>query len=197
MAESILILIFIVFIILFAVYSRTKKLRQNFRHNMEDEEVAIEPAEPKARRSLEDTLKALRQPHYLPKIEEEENPAENLLQEVRQRRAKELAERNKSLKDIPEKKPIIPQLGNPIVESPETRRLKEQLNRGIQSEQDVDNAMNRGGQKPRNYSMSSETGHQDKYERPQSSGNKYKNMMQSSESVRDAFIASEVFKTKF
>lgn len=198
MAEYILLSIFIVFIILFVVYSRSKKLRENFRHNMDDEEIVIEPPQPKARRSLEDTLKTLTQRYELPKIEEEENPAENLLQEVRERRARELVERNKSLKDIPEKKPIIPQLGTPITESPETRRLKEQLNRGRQSDQEVDNMMNRGGQKPQNYSMSSDEVHYDNYKsQQQSAANKFGGMMRNPDSVKNAFIASEIFKTKF
>lgn len=189
MAELIIVGIFIVFMILFVIYSRTKKLRENFRHNMDDEEVAIEPPEPKPRRSLEDTLKALTQPYHLPKIEEEEIPAENLLQEVRDRRAKELIERNKSLREIPEKKPIIPQLGTPIVESPETRRLKEQLNRGRRTNQE--------GQKPKNYYMSSDEAHYDNYKIQQSPATKFSEMMQNPDSVRDAFIASEIFKTKF
>ncbi|AFM03497.1 hypothetical protein Fleli_1052 [Bernardetia litoralis DSM 6794] len=188
MAEYILLSIFIVFIILFVIYSRTKKLRNNFRHNMDEEEVAIEPREPKPRRSLEDTLKALTQRHELPKIEEEVNPAENLLQEVRERRARELMERNKSLKDIPEKKPIIPKLGNPIVESPETRRLKQQLNRGRKSSRDVDDTMNRGS-RPKNYYMDSDN--------KQNEGNNFASMMRNPDSAKNAFIASEIFKTKF
>ncbi len=204
MAETILFIIFIIFLVLFVVYSRAKKLKSNFRHNMDEEEVAIEPPKPKARRSLEDTLKALTQRYELPKIEEEENPAENLLQEVRDRRAKDLMERNKSLKDIPEKKPIISQLGNPITESPETRRLKEQLNRGRQSNQQVDDMINRGGNKGRqnfqnssNYSMDSEEAHYNEYKRRQNSNNRYGDMMRNPDSVKAAFVASEIFKTKF
>jgi hypothetical protein len=197
MAEYILLSIFFVFIILFVVYSRSKKLKNNFRHNMDDEEIVIEPPKPKARRSLEDTLKALTQRHELPRIVEEVNVAENLLQEVRDRRAKELIERNKSLREIPNKKPIIPQLGTPITESPETRRLKEQLNRGRQSNQDVDNIMNRGGKKPQNYSMNSEEAHYDNYKTKQGTTNKFGSMMRNPNSVRDVFVASEIFKTKF
>jgi hypothetical protein len=197
MAEYILLSIFFVFIVLFVIYSRSKKLRDNFRHNMNDEEVAIEPPKPKARRSLEDTLKTLTQRYEFPKVEEEENPAENLLQEVRERRAKELIERNKSLRDIPEKKPIIPRLGTPITESLETRRLKEQLNRGRQSNQDVDDIMNRGGKNPQNYSISSEEGRHDNYKTKQATANKFVRMMRSPNSVKDVLIASEIFKTKF
>jgi hypothetical protein len=174
--------------ILFVIYSRSKKLKDNFRHNMDEEEVAIEPPKPKPRRSLEDTLKALTQRHELPKIEEEENPAENLLQEVRDRRAKELIERNKSLREIPNKKPIIPQLGTPITESPETRRLKEQLSRGTRQN-------DTGSQNY--YSMNSEEAHYDNYKPKQSPANRFGGMMRNPDSVKDAFIASEVFKTKF
>ncbi|WP_338790046.1 hypothetical protein V9L05_04850 [Bernardetia sp. Wsw4-3y2] len=189
MTEFIFLSIFVVFIILFVIYSRTKKLRDNFRHNMDEEEIVIEPPRPKARRSLEDTLKALTQRYELPKIEEEENPAENLLQEVRERRARELVERNKSLKDIPEKKPIIPQLGNPIVESPETRRLKEQLSRGTR-QNDTGNQ--------NYYSMNSNEAHYNNYKnKQQSSDNRFGDLMRNPNSVKDAFIASEVFKTKF
>ncbi|WP_375562550.1 hypothetical protein ACE193_08395 [Bernardetia sp. OM2101] len=189
MAEYILLSIFIVFMILFVIYSRTKKLRDNFRHNMDEEEVAIEPPQPKPRRSLEDTLKALTQPHELPKIEEEENPAENLLQEVRDRRAKDLLERNKSLREIPDKKPIIPKLGTPITESPETRRLKEQLSRGTRQN-------DTGSQNY--YSMNSDEAHYANYKnKQQNSSNKFGGMMRNSNSVKDAFIASEIFKTKF
>ncbi|WP_338768800.1 hypothetical protein WAF17_08535 [Bernardetia sp. ABR2-2B] len=195
MAEFIFLSIFIVFMILFVIYSRTKKLRDNFRHNMDEEEIVIEPPKPKARRSLEDTLKALTQPYELPKEEEEVNPAENLLQEVRERRARELAERNKSLKEIPEKKPIIPQLGTPITESPETRRLKEQLNRGVRSNQDID--ISDRGQRPQNYSMNSDEAHYDNYKTQQSGARRFGSMMKDPNSVKDAFIASEIFKTKF
>ena len=188
MAEYILLSIFFVGIILFVIYSRTKKLRENFRHNMNDVEVAIEPPRPKPRRSLEDTLKALTQRHELPKIVEEENPAENLLQEVRDRRAKELIERNKSLREIPDKKPIIPQLGTPITESPETRRLKEQLSRGTRKN-------DTGSQNY--YSMSSEEAHYDNYKSKKDSTNRFGDMMRNPNSVKDAFVASEIFKTKF
>lgn len=188
MAESILTFIFFVFIVLFVIYSRSKKLRDNFRHNMDDEEIVIEPPQPKPRRSLEDTLKALTQRHELPKIVEEENPAENLLQEVRERRAKELIERNKSLREIPDKKPIIPQLGNSIVESPETRRLKEQLSRGTRKN-------DTGSQNY--YSMNSEEAHYDNYKTKQNSSNRFGDMMRNPNSVKDAFVASEIFKTKF
>jgi hypothetical protein len=188
MAEYILLSIFFVFIILFVIYSRSKKLKDNFRHNMDDEEVAIEPPKPKPRRSLEDTLKALTQRHELPKIIEEENPAENLLQEVKDRRAKDLIERNKSLRDIPEKKPIIPQLGNSIVESPETRRLKEQLSRGTRKN-------DTGNQNY--YSMSSEEAHYDNYKAKKKSANRFGEMLRNQDSVRDVFVASEIFKTKF
>lgn len=188
MTEFIFLSIFIVFMILFVIYSRTKKLKDNFRHNMDEEEVAIEPPQPKPRRSLEDTLKALTQRHELPKIEEEENPAENLLQEVRNRRAKELIERNKSLREIPEKKPIIPQLGTPITESPETRRLKQQLSRGTRQN-------DTGSQNY--YSMSSEEAHYDNYKSKQKSANRFGGLMRNPSSVKDAFIASEIFKTKF
>ena len=199
MAEYIVVSIFFAFIILFVIYSRSKKLKDNFRHNMDDEEIAIEPPKPKPRRSLEDTLKVLTKRYELPKIEEEVNVAENLLQEVRDRRAKELVERNKSLRDIPEKKPIIPRLGTPITESPETRRLKEQLNRGRQSGQDIGNTMSRGeGGRPQNYSMDSEEAHYDNYKAKQpSTANRYRTMMQNPESAKNAFIASEIFKTKF
>lgn len=197
MAEFIFLGIFIVFMILFVFYSRTKKLRDNFRHNMDDEEVVIIPPRPKAKRSLEDTLKALTQRHELPRIVEEENPAENLLQEVKDRRAKELIERNKSLRDIPEKKPIIPKLGTPIVESPETKRLKAQLNRGMRSHQEVDDIINRGNQKPKNYSMNSDEAHYNNYKEQPNSASRYKAMMQNPESAKDAFVASEIFKTMF
>jgi len=197
MAEFIFLGIFIVFMILFVIYSRSKKLKDNFRHNMDDEEVVIEPPRPKARRSLEDTLKALTKRHELPRIVEEVNVAENLLQEVKDRRAKELIERNKSLRDIPEKKPIIPRLGTPIVESPETRRLKAQLNRGLRSHQEVDDIINRGNQKNQNYSMNSDEAHYDNYKIKQNSAGRYKAMMQNPDSVKDAFVASEIFKTKF
>lgn len=181
MAESILTFIFFVFIVLFVIYSRAKKLRQNFRHNMDEEEIVIEPPTPKARRSLEDTLKALTQRYEFPKIEEEENPAENLLQEVRDRRARELEERNKSLKEIPDKKPIIPHLGKPIVESWETKQLREELQR----EKEKNKNLASRNQKRRNY-YSNDAG-----------AGKYKSMMTNPNSVRDAFIASEIFKTKF
>ena len=200
MAELILLFIFFIFLILFIIYSRTKKIKENFRHNMHEEEIAIRPPRPKPRRSLEDTLKALTQRYELPKIEEKENPAENLLQEVRDRRAKELLERNKSLRELPEKKPIIPQLGTPITESLETRRLKEQLNRGRQNNQEVEDIINRGGQKFQNSfnrSMNSEEAHYTNYRSTSGSSNKYKTIMQNPDSVKDAFIASEIFKTKF
>jgi len=197
MTEFILLSIFVVFMILFIIYSRTKKLRENFRHNLNDEQIAIEPPKPKARRSLEDTLKTLTQRHELPKIEEEVNVAENLLQEVKDRRAKELIERNKSLRDIPEKKPIIPRLGTPIVESRETKRLREQLNRGRRSNQDIDNTMNRGNQNRQNQSMNSDEARYDNYKTKEYSTSKYKTMMQNPDSVKDAFVVSEIFKTKF
>lgn len=183
MAESILTFIFFVFIVLFVIYSRAKKLRQNFRHNMDDEEVVIEPPKPKARRSLEDTLKVLTQRYESPRVEEEENPAENLLQEVRERRAKELAERNKSLREIPEKKPIIPHLGEPIVESWETKQLREQLKREKEKNEKLENQKRKDRNRLR---FSSYRTH-----------NKVRHMMTNPHSVRDAFIASEVFKTKF
>lgn len=197
MTEFIILFIFIVFIVLFAIYSRSKKLKQKFRHNMDEEDVAIEPSRPKARRSLEDTLKALTQRHELPKIEEEIIPAENLLQEVRDRRAKELIERNKSLKSIPEKKPIIPKLGTPIVESYETKRLRQQLNRGVRSNKDVDDMINRGTHKRQNNSMNSDEAHYDNYKNKQDPSSRYRTMMQNPDSVKDAFIASEIFKTMF
>ncbi len=191
MAEFIFLGIFIVFMILFVFYSRTKKLRDNFRHNMDDEEVVIIPPKPKEKRSLEDTLKALTQRHELPRIVEEENPAENLLQEVKDRRAKELIERNKSLRNLPEKKPIIPKLGTPIVESPETRRLKQQLARGT-------NPTRKNNQDNQNYySMSSDEAHYDNYKLKENSASRYKAMMQNPESAKDAFVASEIFKTMF
>ena len=191
MAESILTFIFFIFIVLFVIYSRTKKLRQNFRHNMDEEEIVIEPPKPKARRSLEDTLKALTERYEMPRIEEEENPAENLLQEVRDRRARELAERNKSLKEIPDKKPIIPKLGQPIVESWETKQLREELKKEKQKNKKLEN------QKGKNYYMSNDGSHFDSYRTHKNSPHRIKRIMTNPNSVRDAFIASEIFKAEF
>lgn len=178
MTEYIFVFILIVFFVLFAIFSRAKKMNERFRHNMDQKPIL--PPEPTPRRSLEETLKSLTQRYELEKPKEDENPAENLLQEVRQRRAKELAERNKSLREIPNK-PVIPKLGNPIVESWETQELKTRLRQEKKTQ--------KAKPKDMHFLAYRVDGH--------SHPSRYRRMLQNPYSARDAFVASEIFKTKF